>query len=49
MPENLPVRDVQTRNTAERLLGSVFQGVVKTVLSEWLGVDWRPSLWQLRL
>ncbi len=49
VPENLPVRDVQTRNTAERLLGSVFQGVVKTVVSEWLGVDWRPSLWQLRL
>jgi protease-4 len=48
VPENLPVREVRTRNTAERLLGSVFQGVAKTVLSEWLGVDWRWPLWQLR-
>ena len=48
VPENLPVRDVETRGTAERLLGSVFQGVAKTVLSEWLGVDWRWPLWQLR-
>lgn len=48
VPENLPVRDVQTRSRTERLIGSAFQGAVKTVLSEWLGVDWRPSLWQLR-
>jgi protease-4 len=48
VPESLPVRDVQTRGTAERLLGSAFQGVAKSVLSEWLGIDWRPSLWQLR-
>jgi protease-4 len=48
VPESLPVRDVETRGTAERLLGSVFQGVAKTLFSEWLGVDWRPSLWQLR-
>jgi protease-4 len=48
VPENLPVRDVQTRGTAERLIGSAAQGIAKSVLSEWLGVDWRPSLWQLR-
>ena len=48
VPESLPVRDVETRNTAQRLLRSVFQGVAKTVLSEWLGVDWRWPLWQLR-
>jgi protease-4 len=47
-PEDLPVRDVETRGTAERLFGSVFQGVAKTVFSEWLGVDWRWPLWQLR-
>lgn len=46
--ENLPVRDVQTRGTAERLLGSVVQGVVKSVLSEWVGVDWPLPLWHLR-
>ncbi|HYI85137.1 MAG TPA: signal peptide peptidase SppA [Acetobacteraceae bacterium] len=48
VPEDLPVRDVKTRSTAERLLGSAVESVAKTVLSEWLGVDWRPSLWQLR-
>jgi ATP-dependent Clp protease ATP-binding subunit ClpB len=48
VPESLPVRDIETRSTAERLLGSAAEGVAKTVLSEWLGVDWRPSLWQLR-
>jgi protease-4 len=48
VPESLPVRDVRTRNTAERLLGSAAQGVAKTLLSEWLGVDWRWPLWQLR-
>jgi len=48
VPESLPVRDVQTRGTAQRLLDSAFQGMAKTVLSEWLGVDWRWPLWQLR-
>jgi protease-4 len=48
VPESLPVRDVKTRSTAERLLSSAAQGVAKTVLSEWLGVDWRWPLWQLR-
>lgn len=46
--EDLPVRDVETRGTAERLLRSAVQVVAKTVLSEWLGVDWRPALWQFR-
>jgi protease IV len=48
VPEDLPVRDVKTRGTAERLLGSAVESLAKIVLSEWLGVDWRPSLWQLR-
>lgn len=48
VPESLPVRDVRTRNTAERLLGSVAEAVAKSVFSEWLGVDWRWPLWQLR-
>jgi protease IV len=42
------VREVETRSTAERLLGSAVQGLAKTVLSEWLGVDWRFPLWQVR-
>jgi protease IV len=48
VPESVPVRDVKTRSTAERFLGSLFQGVAKTLLSEWLGVDWRFPVWQLR-
>ena len=48
VPEGLPVRDVKTRSMAERFLGSVFQGVAKTLLSEWVGVDWRFPVWQLR-
>ena len=48
VPESLPVRDIETRSTAERLLGSTVQGLAKTVLSEWLGVDWRFPLWQVR-
>ena len=48
VPEGLPVRDVKTRSTAERLFGSVFQGLAKTLLSEWLGVDWGVPVWQLR-
>jgi protease IV len=48
VPEDLPVRDVQTSSTAERLLRSAFRGVAKTVLSEWLGVDWWWPVWQLR-
>jgi protease IV len=48
VPEGLPVREVETRSTAERLLGSTVQGLAKTVLSEWLGVDWRFPLWQVR-
>jgi protease-4 len=48
VPESLPVQDVQTRGTAERLLGAALQGTVKTVLSEWLGVDGLVPLWQVR-
>jgi protease-4 len=48
VPESLPVRDVKTRSTAERLVGSAVEGAAKTLLSEWLGVDWRTLLWQLR-
>ncbi|GAA0603154.1 hypothetical protein GCM10009416_46050 [Craurococcus roseus] len=48
VPESLPVRDVETRSMAERLFRSAFQGAAKTLLSEWLGVDWPFPVWQLR-
>lgn len=48
VPDSLPMRDVKTRGTAERLIGSAFQGLAKTLLSEWLGIDWRPGLWQFQ-
>jgi protease IV len=48
VPESLPVREVETRSTAKRLLDSAAQSLAKTLFSEWLGVDWRPPVWQLR-
>ncbi|MBX6740606.1 MAG: signal peptide peptidase SppA [Acetobacteraceae bacterium] len=47
VPEDLPVRDIATRSVPERLLGSVFGGVLKSLVSEWLGVDVPRLLWQL--
>ncbi len=44
--ENLPVRDVETRSRAERLFDSLFQGLAKSVVSEWLGVDGFRLIWQ---
>ena len=46
VPENLPVREVQTRSTAERLLTSATETVMKSLFSEWLGVDAPRALWQ---
>jgi protease-4 len=46
VPESLPIRDLDTRGTAERLFGAVFDGLAKTVVSEWLGVDGPRLLWQ---
>jgi protease-4 len=47
VPADLPVRDVETRSTTERLFGSAMGVVAKTVFSEWLGVDVGRLLWQL--
>ncbi|RAI57652.1 signal peptide peptidase SppA [Roseicella frigidaeris] len=44
---DLPVRDLQPRGTAERLLRAAWGGAVKTVISEWLGVDGPAPLWQV--
>jgi protease-4 len=46
VPESLPVRDIQTRSTTERLISQVTEGLMKSLLSEWLGVDAPRALWQ---
>jgi protease-4 len=46
VPESLPIRDVQIRSTAERLLSTATESVMKSLLSEWLGVDAPRALWQ---
>jgi protease-4 len=46
VPEALPARDVEPRGTAERLFGAAVEGVTKTLVSEWLGVDGFRLLWQ---
>ncbi|MBR0673582.1 signal peptide peptidase SppA [Neoroseomonas soli] len=46
VPETLPIRDVRTRGTAERLLSSATETVMKSLFSEWLGVDAPRALWQ---
>ena len=48
VPESLPIRDVQTRGTAERLVSQVTESMMKTLLSEWLGVDAPRAVWQPR-
>jgi protease IV len=40
------VRDLETRGTAEKLIGAAWNGAMKTVVSEWLGVDGIRLLWQ---
>jgi len=46
VPEDLPIRDLKPRGTAERLVGAAWNGLVKTVVSEWLGVDVIGLVWQ---
>jgi protease-4 len=48
VPETLPIRDVETRGTAERLLSQATEGMMKSLFSEWLGVDAPRALWQPR-
>lgn len=42
---DLPVRDVETRGTVERLFGAAAEAVTKSLVSEWLGVDGFRALW----
>ncbi|MBR0653267.1 signal peptide peptidase SppA [Roseomonas terrae] len=46
VPASLPLRDIETRSRAERLLSSVTESVTKSLLSEWLGVDAPRAVWQ---
>jgi len=46
VPESLPLRDIQTRSVAERLVSSAVEGVMKSLFSEWLGVDAPRAVWQ---
>jgi protease IV len=46
VPEELPVRDLEIRGTAERLFGAAWNGLTKILVSEWLGVDGFRMLWQ---
>jgi protease-4 len=46
VPESLPVRDIITRSTAERLISQATESVMKSLLSEWLGVDAPRAVWQ---
>lgn len=46
VPEDLPVRDLELRGAAERLVGAAWNGMMKTLVSEWLGVDGFRLLWQ---
>lgn len=46
VPESLPVRDVTPRSAAERLISQVTESVMKSLFSEWLGVDAPRAVWQ---
>jgi len=46
VPENVPVRDLDPRGTAERLFGATLQAAWKSLISEWLGIDARAMLGQ---
>ena len=46
VPESLPVWEVETRSRAERLLSSATETIMKSLLSEWLGVDAPRAVWQ---
>jgi protease-4 len=46
VPDSLPIRDAQIGGSAERLISRVTEGVMKSLLSEWLGVDAPRALWQ---
>lgn len=46
VPETLPIRDLSTRTTTERLLEQTVGSVINSLVSEWLGVDGPRAVWQ---
>lgn len=46
IPDSLPVRELEPRGAAERLLSAGVDTFWKTLVSEWLGVDRLRMLWQ---
>ncbi len=46
IPAETPVRDLEVGGTAERLLSRIFGTMIKSLISEWLGVDAPLALWQ---
>jgi protease-4 len=44
--EGLPVRDVTPRRPTEEWLGAMLGATLKSLFTEWLGVDLGPGLWQ---
>lgn len=46
VPETMPMRDIESRGATERLLSSVTESMMKSLFSEWLGVDAPRALWQ---
>lgn len=46
VPESLPLRTIETRGRAERLFADASGWMMKTLFSEWLGVDAPRAVWQ---
>ena len=47
VPEALPVRDLEPRDRFEKFLNRFAGGLIKTLLTEWFGVDAPRAVWQL--
>ncbi|MBR0654101.1 signal peptide peptidase SppA [Plastoroseomonas arctica] len=46
VPDSLPIRAIETRSRTERWFQSTIGFVVKSLFSEWLGVDGPRAIWQ---
>lgn len=46
VPATTPVRDIEPRDTSERLFGFALRGLGKSVISEWLAIDGFRAVWQ---
>lgn len=47
VPAALPVRDLEPRDRVEKFLNRFVGGLVKTLMTEWFGVDAPRAVWQL--